>query len=110
MCVTWKAGKRGITSITFKVNQILRIQEIKVLNLRFVFVVIEVPLKLISPFISSENASYSQFVLAPFRLESEITQTRDSAEDEEWEKENCTALERERALQELEEETDRLVS
>ncbi|XP_070261273.1 transmembrane and coiled-coil domain-containing protein 5A isoform X1 [Myotis yumanensis] len=42
------------------------------------------------------------------RLESEVTQTRDSAEDEEWEKENCTTLERERALQELEEETDRL--
>lgn len=44
------------------------------------------------------------------RLESEITQTRDLAEDEEWEKENCTAMEREKALQELEEETARLVS
>ncbi|XP_054420069.1 transmembrane and coiled-coil domain-containing protein 5A [Pteronotus mesoamericanus] len=42
------------------------------------------------------------------RLESEITQARDLAEDEEWEKENCTTLERERALQELEEETARL--
>ncbi|KAF6133353.1 transmembrane and coiled-coil domains 5A [Phyllostomus discolor] len=42
------------------------------------------------------------------RLEGEITQTRDLAEDEEWEKENCTTLERERALQELEEETARL--
>ncbi|XP_045863110.1 transmembrane and coiled-coil domain-containing protein 5A [Meles meles] len=41
------------------------------------------------------------------RLESEITQTRDLAEDEEWE-ENCTAVEREKALQELEEETARL--
>eukprot|EP00069_Balaena_mysticetus_P005158 bmy_04926T0 len=42
------------------------------------------------------------------RLENEITQTRDLAEDEEWEKENCTTMERERALQELEEETARL--
>ncbi|XP_027427217.1 transmembrane and coiled-coil domain-containing protein 5A isoform X3 [Zalophus californianus] len=42
------------------------------------------------------------------RLENEITQTRDLAEDEEWEKENCTAMEREKALQELEEETARL--
>ncbi|XP_036263777.1 transmembrane and coiled-coil domain-containing protein 5A isoform X1 [Pipistrellus kuhlii] len=42
------------------------------------------------------------------RLESEITQTRDSAEDEQWEKENSAALERERVLQEVEEETDRL--
>ncbi|XP_058396517.1 transmembrane and coiled-coil domain-containing protein 5A [Diceros bicornis minor] len=42
------------------------------------------------------------------RLESEITQTRDLAEDEEWEKEICTTMERERALQELEEETVRL--
>ncbi|KAM8907086.1 transmembrane and coiled-coil domain-containing protein 5A isoform 1-T1 [Lycaon pictus] len=42
------------------------------------------------------------------RLESEITQTRDLAEDEEWEKENCIAMEREKALQELEEETARL--
>lgn len=49
-------------------------------------------------------------MLVPFRLESEITQTRDSAEDEQWEKENSTALERERVLQEVEEETDRLVS
>ncbi|XP_004422046.1 PREDICTED: transmembrane and coiled-coil domain-containing protein 5A [Ceratotherium simum simum] len=42
------------------------------------------------------------------RLESEITQTRDLAEDEDWEKEICTTMERERALQELEEETVRL--
>ncbi|XP_003510201.1 transmembrane and coiled-coil domain-containing protein 5A isoform X1 [Cricetulus griseus] len=42
------------------------------------------------------------------RLESEITQTGDPAEDEDWEKENCTVMERERALQELEEETARL--
>ncbi|XP_062946142.1 transmembrane and coiled-coil domain-containing protein 5A [Cynocephalus volans] len=42
------------------------------------------------------------------RLESEITQKGDLAEDEEWEKENCTTMERERALQELEEETTRL--
>ncbi|XP_054944769.1 transmembrane and coiled-coil domain-containing protein 5A [Physeter macrocephalus] len=42
------------------------------------------------------------------RLENEITQTRDLAEDEDWEKENCTTKERERALQELEEETARL--
>ncbi|XP_032962755.1 transmembrane and coiled-coil domain-containing protein 5A [Rhinolophus ferrumequinum] len=41
------------------------------------------------------------------RLESEITQTRDSAENEEWEG-NCAMLERENALQELEEETARL--
>lgn len=45
-----------------------------------------------------------------YRLESEITQTRDLTENEEWEKENCTAVEREKALQELEEETARLVS
>ncbi|XP_020940590.1 transmembrane and coiled-coil domain-containing protein 5A [Sus scrofa] len=42
------------------------------------------------------------------RLESEIIQTRDLAEEEEWEKENFTTMERERALQELEEETARL--
>ncbi|XP_012584000.1 PREDICTED: transmembrane and coiled-coil domain-containing protein 5A [Condylura cristata] len=42
------------------------------------------------------------------RLESEITQTKDVAEEEEWEKENCTMMEREKALQELEEETDKL--
>ncbi|XP_007938708.1 transmembrane and coiled-coil domain-containing protein 5A [Orycteropus afer afer] len=42
------------------------------------------------------------------RLESEINQTGDLAEDEEWEKENCTTIERERAMQELEEETARL--
>ncbi|MEJ1278578.1 transmembrane and coiled-coil domains 5 [Cricetulus griseus] len=44
------------------------------------------------------------------RLESEITQTGDPAEDEDWEKENCTVMERERALQELEEETARLLT
>lgn len=44
------------------------------------------------------------------RLESEIIQTGDLVEDEEWEKENHTTMERERALQELEEETARLVS
>ncbi|XP_042131864.2 transmembrane and coiled-coil domain-containing protein 5A isoform X2 [Peromyscus maniculatus bairdii] len=42
------------------------------------------------------------------RLESEITQTGDPAEDEDWEKENCAVMERERAMQELEEETTRL--
>nr|XP_042131862.1 transmembrane and coiled-coil domain-containing protein 5A isoform X1 [Peromyscus maniculatus bairdii]XP_042131863.1 transmembrane and coiled-coil domain-containing protein 5A isoform X1 [Peromyscus maniculatus bairdii] len=42
------------------------------------------------------------------RLESEITQTGDPAEDEDWEKENCAVMERERALRELEEETTRL--
>ncbi|XP_016075860.1 PREDICTED: transmembrane and coiled-coil domain-containing protein 5A [Miniopterus natalensis] len=42
------------------------------------------------------------------RLESEITKSRDAAEDEEWERESCAALETEKALQELEEETDRL--
>ncbi|XP_058149868.1 transmembrane and coiled-coil domain-containing protein 5A isoform X2 [Dasypus novemcinctus] len=42
------------------------------------------------------------------RLESEIIQTGDLGEDEEWEKENCTTIERERALQELEEETARI--
>ncbi|XP_023414542.1 transmembrane and coiled-coil domain-containing protein 5A [Loxodonta africana] len=42
------------------------------------------------------------------RLESELTQTGDLAEDEEWEKEHCATIERERALQELEEETARL--
>ncbi|XP_028622644.1 transmembrane and coiled-coil domain-containing protein 5A isoform X2 [Grammomys surdaster] len=42
------------------------------------------------------------------RLEREMTQTGDPAEDEEWEKENYTVMEREQALQELEEETARL--
>ncbi|XP_042543513.1 transmembrane and coiled-coil domain-containing protein 5A [Dipodomys spectabilis] len=42
------------------------------------------------------------------RLESEITQTGDPAEEEEWEKENRSLLEEEAALQELEEETARL--
>ncbi|KAM6181703.1 transmembrane and coiled-coil domain-containing protein 5A [Erethizon dorsatum] len=42
------------------------------------------------------------------RLESEVTQMGDSAKDEEWEKENFTVLEKERALQELEEKTARL--
>ncbi|KAL1787084.1 transmembrane and coiled-coil domain-containing protein 5A isoform X1 [Sigmodon hispidus] len=42
------------------------------------------------------------------RLEHEITQTGDPAEDEDWEKESYTLMERERALQELEEETARL--
>ncbi|CAH6788096.1 transmembrane and coiled-coil domain-containing protein 5A [Phodopus roborovskii] len=42
------------------------------------------------------------------KLENEITQTGDPAEDEDWEKENYTVMERERALQELEEETARL--
>nr|XP_034352161.1 transmembrane and coiled-coil domain-containing protein 5A isoform X5 [Arvicanthis niloticus] len=42
------------------------------------------------------------------RLEREITQTGDPAEDEEWERENYTVMEREQALQELEEETSRL--
>uniref|UniRef100_A0A8C6H5V9 Transmembrane and coiled-coil domains 5 n=1 Tax=Mus spicilegus TaxID=10103 RepID=A0A8C6H5V9_MUSSI len=42
------------------------------------------------------------------RLEHEITQTGNPAEDEEWEKENYTVMEREQALQELEEETARL--
>ena len=49
-------------------------------------------------------------MLVSSRLENEITQTRDVAEDEEWEKENSTTMERERALQEVEEETTRLVS
>ncbi|EDL79842.1 similar to RIKEN cDNA 1700095F04 (predicted) [Rattus norvegicus] len=44
------------------------------------------------------------------RLEHEITQTGDPAEDEEWEKENYTVMEREQALQELEEETARLLT
>ncbi|XP_075388400.1 transmembrane and coiled-coil domain-containing protein 5A [Tenrec ecaudatus] len=42
------------------------------------------------------------------RLEDELTQTGDLAEDEAWEKENGAAIEREKALQELEEETARL--
>ncbi|PNJ27363.1 transmembrane and coiled-coil domain-containing protein 5A isoform X2 [Pongo abelii] len=42
------------------------------------------------------------------RLESETIQMGDLVEDEEWEKENHTTMERERALQELEEETARL--
>ncbi|KAI5932512.1 Transmembrane and coiled-coil domain-containing protein 5A, partial [Manis javanica] len=42
------------------------------------------------------------------RLESEITQTQDLTEDDEWEKENTTTVERERTLQEQEEEIARL--
>ncbi|XP_010622944.1 transmembrane and coiled-coil domain-containing protein 5A isoform X3 [Fukomys damarensis] len=42
------------------------------------------------------------------RLESEITQMGDAAKDEGQEKENVTLLEKERALQELEEKTARL--
>ncbi|XP_053450771.1 transmembrane and coiled-coil domain-containing protein 5A [Nycticebus coucang] len=42
------------------------------------------------------------------RLENEVTPTGELAEDEEWEKENSTVMERERALQELEEDTIRL--
>ncbi|VFV32613.1 transmembrane and coiled-coil [Lynx pardinus] len=42
------------------------------------------------------------------RMEGEIAHIRDLAEDEEWEKENHTMTEREKALQELEEETARL--
>nr|XP_008267455.1 transmembrane and coiled-coil domain-containing protein 5A isoform X1 [Oryctolagus cuniculus]XP_051678053.1 transmembrane and coiled-coil domain-containing protein 5A isoform X1 [Oryctolagus cuniculus] len=59
---------------------------------------------------SSETANHesSRSMLVSSRLENEITQTGDSAEDEEWEKENCTTMERETALQELEEETARL--
>lgn len=76
--------------------------------MRSAFIAIEVCLKL-TRFIGSESAISSQCVLMSSRLESEITQTRDSAEDEESE-ENCTMLERENALQELEEETARLVS
>lgn len=48
-------------------------------------------------------------MLVSSRLENEITQCSNSAEDEEWEKENSTTMERERALQALEEETARLV-
>ncbi|XP_045306036.1 transmembrane and coiled-coil domain-containing protein 5A isoform X2 [Leopardus geoffroyi] len=44
------------------------------------------------------------------RMEGEIAHTRDLAEDEEWEKENHTMIEREKALQELEEETARLLT
>lgn len=63
-------------------------------------------------FISSETAKHgsSWHMLVLSRLESEIIQTGDLVEDEEWEKENRTTMERERALQELEEETARLVS
>lgn len=63
-------------------------------------------------FITSEPVHHGSLwiTLALSRLESEITQTGDPAEDEDWEKENCTVMERERALQELEEETARLVS
>ncbi|MBZ3878420.1 Transmembrane and coiled-coil domain-containing protein 5A [Sciurus carolinensis] len=59
---------------------------------------------------SSETANHGslQSVLVSSRLENEVTQTRDAAEDEEWEKENCATIEREKALQEVEEETARL--
>ncbi|XP_057358767.1 transmembrane and coiled-coil domain-containing protein 5A-like [Manis pentadactyla] len=42
------------------------------------------------------------------RLESEITQPQDLTEDEEWEKQNSATVERERTLQDLEEEMARL--
>ncbi|KAI5931626.1 Transmembrane and coiled-coil domain-containing protein 5A [Manis javanica] len=42
------------------------------------------------------------------RLENEITQPQDLTEDDEWEKQNSTTMERERTLQELEEEIARL--
>ncbi|KAI5131021.1 Transmembrane And Coiled-Coil Domain-Containing Protein 5A [Manis pentadactyla] len=42
------------------------------------------------------------------RLESEITQTQDLTEDDDWEKENSTTVEREGTLQDLEEEIARL--
>lgn len=61
-------------------------------------------------FIGSGRASSSQCVLVSPRLESELTQTRDSAEEEEWEKESRNMLQREKDLQELEEETASLVS
>ncbi|KAI5212641.1 Transmembrane And Coiled-Coil Domain-Containing Protein 5A [Manis pentadactyla] len=44
------------------------------------------------------------------RLESEITQPQDLTEDEEWEQQNSTTVERERTLHDLEEEIARLVS
>ncbi|XP_063105765.1 transmembrane and coiled-coil domain-containing protein 5A isoform X4 [Cavia porcellus] len=44
------------------------------------------------------------------RLESEITQMEDSARDEEWEKENFMIVEKERALQELEEKSAKLLA
>ncbi|XP_073086364.1 transmembrane and coiled-coil domain-containing protein 5A-like isoform X3 [Manis javanica] len=42
------------------------------------------------------------------RLESEITQPQDLTDDEEWEQQNSTTMERERTLQDLEEEIARL--
>ncbi|XP_073076089.1 transmembrane and coiled-coil domain-containing protein 5A-like [Manis javanica] len=42
------------------------------------------------------------------RLESEITQPQDLTEDEEWEQQNSTTMERERTLHDLEEEIARL--
>ncbi|KAI5156346.1 Transmembrane And Coiled-Coil Domain-Containing Protein 5A [Manis pentadactyla] len=43
------------------------------------------------------------------RLENEITQPQDLTEDDEWEKQNSTTVERERSLQDLEEDIARLV-
>ena len=60
-------------------------------------------------FSSSEAVCSSHYVLVSFRLESEITQTQD-LKDDEWEKENSTTVERERTLQDREEEIARLVS
>ncbi|XP_073086484.1 transmembrane and coiled-coil domain-containing protein 5A-like isoform X2 [Manis javanica] len=42
------------------------------------------------------------------RLESEITQPQDLTDDDEWEQQNSTTMERERTLQDLEEEIARL--
>ncbi|XP_057344866.1 transmembrane and coiled-coil domain-containing protein 5A-like [Manis pentadactyla] len=59
-------------------------------------------------FSSSEAVCSSHYVLVSFRLESEITQTQDLTEDDDWEKENSTTVEREGTLQDLEEEIARL--
>ncbi|KAI5945206.1 Transmembrane and coiled-coil domain-containing protein 5A [Manis javanica] len=57
---------------------------------------------------SSEAVCSSHYVLVSLRLESEITQPQDLTKDEEWEKQNSATVERERTLQDLEEEIARL--
>nr|XP_036859966.1 transmembrane and coiled-coil domain-containing protein 5A-like [Manis javanica] len=82
----------------------VRTQERWVSNLRAIFTDTEVTLKSDRcAFFSSEAVCSSHYVLVSFRLESEITQTQDLTEDDEWEKENSTTVGRERTLQDLEE-------
>lgn len=76
--------------------------------MKYTYVIIEMSLELTSVFYKANHES--SIILVSHRLESEITQMEDSARDEEWEKENFMIVEKERALQELEEKSAKLVS